>query len=110
MKRQFTDAGLAAAVAGLTTDDVYRSSEFRERMLDSFTPAQLRVEAEASDRVSLYHLRTENSAGKQVCIMVKVVVVAAGGSSGGRRGWPLGSTHTVSSGHLGVPTITGEPA
>ena len=60
VKRQFTDAGLAAAVAGLTTDDTYRSAEFRGRMLDSFITAQLRVEAEASDRVTLYHLRTEN--------------------------------------------------
>lgn len=60
VKRQFTDAGLAAAVAGLTTHDVYRSSEFRGRILDSFITAQLRVEAEASDRVNLYHLRTEN--------------------------------------------------
>jgi hypothetical protein len=60
VKRHFTDAGLAAAAAGLTTDDVYRSGEFRGRMLDSFITAQLRVEAEASDRVSLYHLRTEN--------------------------------------------------
>ena len=48
------------AVAGLTVDDVYRPSEFRGRMLDSFITAQLRVEAEASGRVRLYHLRTEN--------------------------------------------------
>ena len=48
------------AVAGLTVDDVYRTSEFRGRMLDSFITAQLRVEAEASGRVRLYHLRTEN--------------------------------------------------
>lgn len=60
VKRQFTDAGLAAAVAGLTVGDVYRSAEFRGRILDSFIAAQLRVEAAASDRVSLYHLRTEN--------------------------------------------------
>lgn len=60
VKRQFTDAGLAAAVAGLTSDDVYRSAEFRGRILDSFITAQLRVEAAASDRVSLHHLRTEN--------------------------------------------------
>ena len=60
VKRQFTDAGLAVAVAGLTVDEVYRTSEFRGRMLDSFITAQLRVEAEASGRVSLYHLRTGN--------------------------------------------------
>ena len=60
VKRHFTDAGLASAAAGMTTDDVYRSGEFRDRMLDSFITAQLRVKAEASDRVSLYHVRTEN--------------------------------------------------
>ena len=58
VKRQFTDAGLAAAVAGLTIDDAHRSADFRGRMVDSFITAPLHVEAEASDRVSLYHLRT----------------------------------------------------
>ncbi len=60
VKRQFTDAGLAAAIAGLNTNDVYRSAEFRGRILDSFITAQIRVEAEASRRVRLFHLRTEN--------------------------------------------------
>ncbi len=59
-KRHFADPGLAAAVAGLTVDDVFRSAEFRGRMLDSFITSQLRVEAEASGRTRLYHLRTEN--------------------------------------------------
>ena len=59
-KRHFTDAGLAAAMAGLGVDDVYSSADLRGRVLDSFITAQLRVEAEASGRVRLYHLRTMN--------------------------------------------------
>lgn len=44
----------------MTLDNIYSSAEFRGRMLDSFITAQLRVEAEASRRVRIYHLRTEN--------------------------------------------------
>ena len=59
-KRHFADAGLAASVAGLTFDDVFRNSDFRGRIIDSFITSQLRVEAEAAGRTRLYHLRTEN--------------------------------------------------
>lgn len=57
-KRHFEDAGLAAAVAGLTPDDVYAESDLRGRIIDTFVTAQLRVEADASDSARLFHLRT----------------------------------------------------
>ena len=50
-KRHFEDAGLAAAVAGLTPDDVYAESDLRGRIIDTFVTAQLRVEADASTRL-----------------------------------------------------------
>ena len=57
-KRHFEDAGLAAAVAGLTPDDVYAESDLRGRMIDTFVTAQLRAEADAADSTRLFHLRT----------------------------------------------------
>ncbi len=60
VKRHFTDTGLAAAAAGLGADDVLRDEDLRGRFIDTFVTAQLRVEAEASGNVTLYHLRTAN--------------------------------------------------
>ncbi len=57
-KRHFADPGLAAAVAGLTSDDVYAESDIRGRMIDTFVTAQLQVEADAADSARLFHLRT----------------------------------------------------
>ena len=60
VKRHFTDVGLAAAAVGLTVDDIMCDSDLLGRFVDSFTTAQLRVEAEASDNTQLHHLRTAN--------------------------------------------------
>ena len=58
-KRYVADAGLAAAVAGLTPDDVYTESDLRGRIIDTFVTSQLRVEADAADSARLFHLRTK---------------------------------------------------
>ena len=57
-KRHIADAGLAAAIAGVTVDDVLAESDLRGRIIDTFATSQLIVEAEASDSVRLFHLRT----------------------------------------------------
>lgn len=59
IKRHISDVGLAAAVAGVTSDDVYAENELRGRFIDTFVTTQLIVEAEASDSVRLFHLRTK---------------------------------------------------
>lgn len=60
VKRHFSDVGLAAAAAGLTVDDILHDSDLLGRFIDSFVTAQLRVEADTSERAQLYHLRTAN--------------------------------------------------
>jgi len=59
-KRYVVDAGIAAAAAGVTVDDVYAEDDLRGRIIDTFVAAQLRVEAEASEGARLLHLRTRN--------------------------------------------------
>ena len=59
-KRYFTDSGLAAWLSGVDFDAAQRDTDARGRLLDTYVAAQLRVEAEASNRpVQLYHLRTQ---------------------------------------------------
>ncbi len=59
-KRHMVDAGIAAAAAGLTLDDVYAEDDLRGRFIDTFVTTQLRVEAEAAENARLYHLRSAN--------------------------------------------------
>ena len=59
-KRYLTDAGLAAWLIGADFDAARRDPDARGRIIDTFVAAQLRAEAEASNRpVHLHHLRSE---------------------------------------------------
>jgi len=59
-KRYFTDTGLAAAAAGLTTNDVLQSSDLLGRWFDAFATMQLRAEAATMfPSPKLHHLRVE---------------------------------------------------
>ena len=59
-KRYLTDAGLAAWLAGVDFDAARRNPDARGRIIDTYVAAQLRAEAEASNRpVQLHHLRSQ---------------------------------------------------
>lgn len=60
-KRYLTDTGLAAAAAGLTADDVLRSSDLLGRWFDGFATMQFRAEAATMfPAARLHHLRVES--------------------------------------------------
>lgn len=59
-KRYLTDSGLAAWLAGVDVNAAKHDTDARGRIIDTYVAAQLRAEAEASNRpVSLHHLRTQ---------------------------------------------------
>lgn len=59
-KRYLIDSGVAAAVLRVEAEDVLRDGDLLGRVLDTFVAAQLRAEAEVSERrPRLFHLREE---------------------------------------------------